>query len=178
MRRSKIDWKLLWDRFGRILSPRNLIWIHFERIPMICIVLKHSRQSGWQDWYWFQTGLEQIPIKGWGKSRSATIRSGQIPICSNPIGINHGPQISQRLKSISVRRMFNDVSISLFCISDSEFLSVADCLHWSMDMHLQYVFTLLKGSAYCCRFRIFGFSENVDFWSFPVGFGVWGVCNR
>ena len=35
----------------------------------------------------------------------------------------------------------------------------------------------LKGSAYCRRPRIFGFfdfSENVDFWNFPVGFGVWG----
>ena len=35
----------------------------------------------------------------------------------------------------------------------------------------------LKGSAYCRRPWILGFfdfSENVDFWNFPVGFGVWG----
>ena len=35
----------------------------------------------------------------------------------------------------------------------------------------------LQGSAYCRRPRIFGFldfSENVDFWNLPVGFGVWG----
>ena len=35
----------------------------------------------------------------------------------------------------------------------------------------------LRGSAHCRRPRIFGFLdflENVDFWNFPVGFGVWG----
>ena len=33
-----------------------------------------------------------------------------------------------------------------------------------------------KGSAHCRRpwiFAFFDFSENVDFWNFPVGFGVW-----
>ena len=33
-----------------------------------------------------------------------------------------------------------------------------------------------KGSAHWRRPRIFGFlefSENIDFWNFPMGFGVW-----
>ena len=47
--------------------------------------------------------------------------------------------------------------------------------HYSYSIH--YFRHYFKGSAHCRRPRIFGFldfSENVDFWNFPVGFGVWG----
>ena len=47
-----------------------------------------------------------------------------------------------------------------------------------MNSHIIWEYAInLKGSAYCRRPRIFGFwdfSQNADFWDFPVGFGGLG----